>query len=149
MQFEANKSNMRNTWSTINEIICKSKHKQFGIKATLSEGKQIDDPHRIAELFNRLYLDIGPSLVNKSVQPANSNFRKYLTRNILYSFQFDLIEERYLDTVIHNLRNKSSLGHDGISTRLLKFLAPAVTEPLILIINQSHWLAYFPIRSSR
>ena len=84
MRFEANKSNMRNTWSTINEILCKSKHKQFGIKAILSEGKQIDDPHRIAELFNRFYLDIGPSLVNKSVQPTNSNFRKYLTRNTLY-----------------------------------------------------------------
>ena len=62
MQFEVNKSNMRNTWSTINEIICKSKHKQFGIKAILSGGKQIDDRDRIAELFNRFYLDIGPSL---------------------------------------------------------------------------------------
>ena len=124
MQFEVNKSNKRNKWPTTNEIICKSKHKQFGIKAILSEGKQIDDPHIIADLFNRFYLDIGPSLVNKSVQPANSNFQKYLTRNISTSFQFDLIRERYLDKLIHNLHNKSSSSHDGISTRLLKFLPP-------------------------
>ena len=134
---------MRNTWSSINEIICKSKHKQFSIKATLSEGKQIDDRDRIAELFNKFYLDIGP-LVNKSVQPGNSNFQKYLTRNILTSFQYELIEERYLDKVIHNLRNKSSSGHDGISTRLLKFLAPALTQPLTLIINQSLLTSIFP-----
>ena len=38
-QFEINKSNMRKTWSTINGIICKFKHKQFGIKAILYEGK--------------------------------------------------------------------------------------------------------------
>ena len=143
-QFEINKSNMKNTWSTINEIICKSKHKQFGIKAILYEGRQINDCDKIAELFNKFYLDIGPSLVNKSVQPANSDFQKYLTRNVLTSFHFDLINESSLNNVIHNLRNKSSSGHDGISTRLLKFLSPAITQPLTMIINQSLLTGIFP-----
>ena len=143
-QFEINKSNMKKTWSTINEIICKSKHKQFGIKAILYEGRQINDCDKIAELFNKFYLDIGPSLVNKSVQPANSDFQKYLTRNVLTSFHFDLINESSLNNVIHNLRNKSSSGHDGISTRLLKFLSPAITQPLTMIINQSLLTGIFP-----
>ena len=143
-QFEINKSNMKKTWSTINEIICKSKHKQFGIKAILYEGRQINDCDKIAELFNKFYLDIGPSLVNKSVQPANSDFQKYLTRNVLTSFHFDLINESSLNNVIYNLRNKSSPGHDGISTRLLKFLSPAITQPLTMIINQSLPTGIFP-----
>ena len=104
-QFEINKSNMKKTWSTINEIICKSKHKQFGIKAILYEERHINDCDKIAELFNKFYLDIGPSLVNKSVQPANSDFQKYLTRNVLTSFHFDLINGSSLNKVIHNLRN--------------------------------------------
>ena len=139
-RFEIDKSNTRKTWSTINEIICKSKHKQFGIKAILFEGKLINDCDKIAELFNKFYLDIGPSLVNKSVQPANSDFQKYLTRNVLTSFHFDLINESFLNKLIHNLRNKSSSGHDGISTRLLKFLSPAITQ----IINQSLLTGIFP-----
>ena len=143
-QFEINKSNMKKTWSTINEIICKSKHKQFGIKVILYEGRQMNDCDKIAELFNKFYLDIGPSLVNKSVQPANSDFQKYLTRNVLTSFHFDLINESSLNKVIHNLRNKSSSGHDGISTRLLKFLSPAITQPLTMIINQSLLTGIFP-----
>ena len=135
---------MRKTWSTINEIICKSKHKQFGIKAMLYEGKQINDCDKIAELFNKFYLDIGSSRVNKSVQPANSDFQKYLTRNVLTSFHFDLVNESFLNKVIHNLRIKSSSGHDGISTKLLKLLSPAITPPLTMIINQSLLTGIFP-----
>ena len=44
---------MQHFSNNINEIICKSKHKQYGIKTILSEDKQSNDRDRIAELFSR------------------------------------------------------------------------------------------------
>ena len=115
--FDDNKSNMRKTWAIINELICKTKNKHQGIKTILSsEGKQIKDQVKIAELLNNFYLNIGPALANHAVNQPNINFQTFLKRRILTSFHFDLIDECSLGKTIRNLRSRSSSGHDGIST---------------------------------
>ena len=43
-----------------------------------------------------------------------------------------------------SLRTKTSTGIDGISVKLLKSLAPVLTNPLTLIINQSLTMGIFP-----
>ena len=48
--------------------------------------------------------------------------------------------------VIQELAPKSSSGHDNISTRLLKDLAPYIASTLTLIINQSLSVGIFPDR---
>ena len=46
--------------------------------------------------------------------------------------------------VINSLINKSSIGIDGISTILLKCIAPSIIKPLTLIINQIMKTGVFP-----
>ena len=46
--------------------------------------------------------------------------------------------------VINSLTNKSSVGIDGISTILLKCIAPSNLKPLTLIINQVMKTGVFP-----
>ena len=67
----------------------------------------------------------------------NHNYRKYLTGNILSSFQFDLVDDDTIVKTLQSIKSKSSSGHDGISSKLLKFLSPPLISPLRVIINQS------------
>ena len=46
--------------------------------------------------------------------------------------------------MIYSRHSKHSSGHDGISVKLLMFLAPALVGPPALIINQSLITGIFP-----
>ena len=71
-------------------------------------------------------------------------FQVYLNKTILTSFDFQLIDESNFDKVMQSLHTKTSSGHDGISVKLFKYLAPALRQPLTLIINQSLLTGIFP-----
>ena len=55
-----------------------------------------------------------------------------------------LSEQESITMVINSLTNKSSVGIDGISTILLKCIAPSIIKPLTLIINQIMKTGVFP-----
>ena len=59
-------------------------------------------------------------------------------------FKFKEIEQESITMVINSLTNKSSVGIDGISTILLKCIAPSIIKPLTLIINQIMKTGVFP-----
>jgi hypothetical protein len=61
-------------------------------------------------------------------------------------FSFDLTTEKEVKDIIHQLSSKSSFGHDGISTVLLKKLQPILNKPISVIINQSLKTGIFPNR---
>ena len=143
-RLEESKSNMKKTWSVINEIICKTKHHKKGIKAIILNGKQLKDPQSIAESFNNFFVNIGPSLTKNARHIPEKTFQVYLNKTILTSFDFQLIDESNFDKVIQSLHTKTSSGHDGISVKLLKYLAPGLRQPLTFIINQSLLTGIFP-----
>ena len=141
---EQNKTDMRKMWTAINDIICKTKSKKVGIKAIATEGKLIKNPKIIAEKFNEFFVNIGPSLVKNNRPIANKTYQMYMNKTILTSFQFNLIDGTIFDKIVSFLHTKTSSGHDGLSVKLLKYLSPAIKEPLILIINQSMLTGIFP-----
>ena len=67
-----------------------------------------------------------------------------MTKTILTSFQFSLIDSAIYDKVVSSLHTITSSGHDGISVKLMKYLSPEIRDPLILIINQSMLTGIFP-----
>ena len=46
------------------------------------------------------------------------------------------IDEAVINKIIYNLPPKSSSGCDGISSKMLKVIAPVIIKPLTLLINQ-------------
>ena len=134
----------KETWASIIEILCKTRKIQGGIKSIIPKGKRIDDQRQIVEHFNSFLINIGPSLISKSTPPKNKNFRMYLNKAILTSFNFTLIDNGILGKTLHSLRTKTSAGHDGISVKLLNFLFPAVSKPLCLVINQPLLTGIYP-----
>ena len=143
-EFDNNRSNVRKTWNTINEILCKTKQKQHGLKSIISNGKKINDPIEIVNQFNDFFINVGPNLIKNVAQPINETYRKYLNKSILTSFHFTLIDENHEAKVLSSLQTKNSSGHDGISMKLLKFLSPALLKPLTIVINQSLLTGIFP-----
>jgi hypothetical protein len=54
-KFEEHKTNIRETWKTINTIICRNKNKPEGIKSILLDGELTKDTHNIANAFNHFF----------------------------------------------------------------------------------------------
>ena len=52
--------------------------------------------------------------------------------------------EKEIETLISQLPNKSSSGHDHISNKLLKGIGEAISYPLMIIFNQSITQGIFP-----
>ena len=76
--------------------------------------------------------------VNCPVYPhPNRHFQSYLEPTFNKIFNFQDVEEKYVSKIIKELPNKTSEGHGGISTRLLKTIEASVLKPYTFIINQS------------
>ena len=108
---------------------------QKGIKAIILNGKQLKDAQSIAESFNNFFVNIGPSLAKNARHIPEKAFQVYLNKAILTSCNFQLIDKSNFDKVIQSLHTKASSGHDGISVKLLKYLAPALRHPLTFLYD--------------
>ena len=113
-------------------------------KYFLENEKMITDDQSIAECFNNFFVNVGPNLSKKIKPQSGRSFKDYLTKNILSSFNFSLVTEEQVLKIIQKLKPKSSHGHDGISTILLKYIACEILKTLTVIINQSLCTGIFP-----
>ena len=62
----------------------------------------------------------------------------------MITFKFDLVTERDVAYIIHNLKNKKSYGHDYLSSILLKRAQATLVKPLMFLINQTLTTGIFP-----
>ena len=143
-QFENFKSNIKMTWRKINEILSRKK-KHAELPSYFCEGKNILTKNEdIADCFNRFFCNIGPELANSIKRPEGRSHQDYLKQNILSSFAFSTVDTNYVKKMISELKSKSSFGHDGVSSILLKHLTPEIFKLLTCIINQSLMTGIFP-----
>ena len=87
---------------------------------------------------------MAPSLSKDIRLDKNHNYEKYLNRHIFTGFHFEFVDNNDVKKTIMSLRSKTSTGHDGISTKLLKFISPALIESFRIIINQSLITGIYP-----
>ena len=99
----------------------------------------------VSEGFNEFFLSIGAILAKPFNKGKNDkNFKKYLKNKPPSTFHFRDINIHDLLKVSKELKSKDSTGDDGISTRLLKDLIPAIPHVIIDLINSSLRTGYFP-----
>ena len=132
------------TWKTISEIICKSNNKRNELEKIIVGSKVIVDKTEICNKFNAFFCEIGPKLANNITTDNKRGYETYMKERVLTSFTFNLVEESDVTKYLTTLRTKNSSGHDGFSVKLLKFLSSAIIKPLTLIINQSLLTGIFP-----
>ena len=102
------------------------------------------DPSIIADKFNNLFANVGGRLSEQLTTQDNVNFKDYLRIPLVPNINFSQLSEEAVMEVLHNVKQKLSCGHDGISSRLLKASKHVICNPLTLIINQTLTSGVFP-----
>ena len=98
----------------------------------------------IVNKFNAYFTNIGSNVAKNIKYKCICRHTYYLNKIVESNFTFKYVEEDVIKRTIINLPNKSSYGYDGLSTKLLKILEPALTKPLALLINQVLTTGIFP-----
>ena len=142
--FSQYKNDIKQTWSTIKNIMNRNnKCKEFP-KFFLINGQYKSDPCLIAEEFNRYFINVGPELAQTVSNSNNQKFSDFLNPTCNLGFNFQSITPVTTLKIIEELKPKTSSGKDKLSNKLLKSIKNEIVEPLTVIINQSFKQGIFP-----
>ena len=102
----------------------------------------ITDLDEIANKFNTYFINIGHSLSEQIHATRSSN--EYLSNRTNTIFNFTEVTEECIDSIIKNMKSKSSTGYDNISNKLVKSAKDVLIKPLTLLMNQIIHTGEFP-----
>ena len=136
------KHDIKKTWSTINDLLNKTRKKKKFPEYFMLNDEKIQDKLQIANQFNIFFTNIGPELATQI--HSNTPHTTYMKKSINSTFKFENVHESQILKIIDKLQSKSSCGIDGMSTKLIKILKLEISKPLTLIINQSLNTGIFP-----
>jgi hypothetical protein len=142
--FELYKNDIKKTWSTINDILNKTRKKKHFPEYFCVDDEHIHDKLEIANKFNIYFTNIGPKLASTIDQPVGKSFTTFLNKKISSKLSFHEVTSDHVSKIIDKLRTKLSFGFDGISTKLLKYVKHILLLPLTVTINQSLKTGIFP-----
>lgn len=126
------KNNSKDLWNTVNLITNKSTTSTTEINTIKTElGVVTQDNKKIANEFVNFFTDIGKDLANK-IQTDNSHVLEHTINNSIF---LSPTSESEVKNVINGLKNKKSVGLDGISSITLKNISELISLPLSNLIN--------------
>lgn len=111
------------------------------------DGKIISDHKGIAQEFNNFFSNIGKT-ISESVKPVEKSPESYLDdydQNKPY-FNLGNVGPIHLTDVIKAFESKDSPDLDGLSVKILKFIAIEISVPLAHIFNLSLTSGIFPCK---
>lgn len=135
------RNDSKKLWKTINEITGKGKNKKDSIDYMSVNG---------INKYNKL--DIADSFCEHYCQPERpgcktdnlKKFTDYISKNVKESIYFYPTDKYEIHTIITNLKNSNSFGHDKISNKLIKQISAEISTPLETIFNKSLQEGAFP-----
>ena len=143
---EINKGNMKETWKILNGLINKkSKGKQISTEFNGDESKITGDK-TIANGFNNVFVNIGPSLAKRIPKCKDSLFTQFLPDKIEDTMFLQPVTEEEIMQQVKNAKNKKSKDHDQFDMCLVKKIIPYIVKPLAHICNTSLMNGIFPDR---
>jgi len=133
---EQNKNNMKQTWLVLKKAIGKHNDKLSIVQNFTINNVNVTDKSEIAEEFNNYFSKIGES-TGQSVPKSQRNYNDYLKNPTLNSMFLEPIDISHVIEAANKLKPKLSVGHDDISSKLLKDTIHNIKLPLTHIINKS------------
>lgn len=133
------------TWNVINTY--KYRQPKENITQLNHKNEVITDPNDIANIFNKNFIDL-VDVYNNKTNNHNYNKRKqhknYQIQSNIHSIFLNPVTPQDITKIIKNLKNKNSVGHDEICTKVIKFCNEELSNPLSHIINLSISKGIFP-----
>ena len=97
---------------------------------------------RLIYKFNTYFINIGHSLSEQIHATRSSD--EYLSNRTNTIFNFTEVTEECIDSIIKNMKSKSSTGYDNISNKLVKSAKDVLIKPLTMLMNQIFILVNVP-----
>ena len=142
--FETKKTNTKMLWSDIRSIVnVKTKSQLSQISHLLENGKQVDNPVKMANKFNNYFVNVGGN-IDKSIPRTRKSPMDYLSNRIPNSIFSALVTKGEIDIIIESLNQKKAIGSYSIPVFLLKILSRNISEPRLKTVNQSFETGIFP-----
>ena len=142
--FQKFKTDMRKTWSTINNLLNRSKKPNDYPKAFKIDETIVSDINSIVNEFNKYFIEIGPKLSQDIEIPVDKSFKDFLKSPVQANFFFKPVKEDDVLKAIDSLKPKTSCGQDKITNKLLKYIKYEAALPLMTIMNQMFSSGIFP-----
>ena len=137
-----NKSNLRNCWRILKEVINKKKRSTVSSKFIVNNSV-ITDKKSVANGFNTFFTNIGPTLAN-NIPSSNLSANNYIRQGRLNDSIFlNPTSEGEIRNKIKLLKNGSSRW-DEISAKIIKISWSPLLKPLCHIFNLSLFTGVFP-----
>ena len=136
--FISNKSNMKNTWKGIKEIIgYKNGNSNLPSKILSStDNKELTDCSSIANAFNEFFASVGKNISYSIPQTINSPL-DFMPPMIADDFSFSSITPNEIEEEINKLKAKKATGPYSIPISILKTISHLISKPLSVIFNAS------------
>lgn len=142
-KFDSLKSDLRRTWSLINEIIRpKANSSSCSIKELLVDGVREDNPIVVCDKLNSYFASIGTA-INNSVPPTDLSHTSFLDGNFENVFLFSPLNPDDIHKAVISLKSRRG-KIDHYSSLLLKKVSPIISPVLCHIINLSFAEGVFP-----
>ena len=136
-RFEKYKYDIQKTWCTIKELLNRKSLKNNFPDYFKIDNKREYDKTVIANKFNTYFASIGINLAFAKSITGDMAYTGFLQNPIAHNFTFDPVSKETIIRIINNLNSKTSCGHDGLSSVLLKLIQNYISESLTILISQS------------
>ena len=107
------------------------------------EGETLTNNEHIAESFNNYFSNIGPNLASK-IGTTDDNFISYIknTKSEFAAFHPTTLGSVY--NLLSGLSSNKATGIDKISSKMIKIVAPVISDSFTYIFYQSIAQSFFP-----
>ena len=142
--FELNKTKISIVWKGIKSIVNIKQSSRKDITLIDGDGKDITDPYKISNSFNKYFVNIGPD-IDKTIPKSKHDYNKYLNE-IHCNKTFFLVPTTHNEIfdIIKILDINKSTGPNSIPVFILKIFNCFFSEHLSNIINLSFTTGLFP-----
>ena len=134
-KFSQARNDTKSTWNTINDLLGRKKSCNALPRTFLNNNNdEVSDPKLIANEFNDFFVNVGPNLAKKFSRESDE-FYKFLKGSYNDSMFLYNTNCEEITKVIDKMACKSSCGVDGISSKVVKYVAQYISIPLSHIFN--------------
>ena len=141
--FENNLKNLKNTWKGIKSIISKKSPFSNSLTLLTFQNENIDNPERIANVFNNYFSTIGEKIQAK-IKHSRKKYTDYLTNENPDMFFLSPADKEEIKFILSSLDINKSTGPYSIPIKVLNMLKNDISEQLADLFNLSFTTGTFP-----
>ena len=141
--FENNLKNLKNTWKGIKSIISKKSPFSNSLTLLTFQNENIDNPERIANIFNNYFSTIGEKTQAK-IKHSHKKYTDYLSNENPDTFFLSPTNKEEIKFILSSLDINKSTGPYSIPSKVLNMLKNDISEQLADLFNLSFTTGTFP-----